>query len=80
MRNDTNIEDTACFQYDKDKIPKISCVSWYDYQSNEVVCICKKQGLTTNIFDKVLSNASKLSQFPNITLSLSIKIYFIFFS
>ena len=77
--NNTDIvTDTTCVQYDKNKIPDVSCFSWYDSLANEVVCQCNKQGLTVNIMDKGLSNASKLVQFPSISIEIC-KIFFNYF-
>ncbi len=53
-------------QYNPKKDIRISCVSWYDEIPKEVVCICNKQGLTVNIFDKVISLKSRFNQFPKI--------------
>ena len=77
--NTTDIGDTVCVQYDKDKkkTPDVSCSSWYDDTTNEVVCVCNKQGLTVNIMDKVLSNIGKLGQFPELGAELC-KFLFIF--
>ena len=70
--NTTDIGDTACVQYDKDKnkTPDVSCSSWYDDTTNEVVCVCNKQGLTVNVMDKALSNIGKLGQFPGLGAEL----------
>jgi len=66
--NSTEIGATACVQYDKDKNknPDVSCMSWYDDATSEVVCVCNKQGLTVNVMDKALSNLGKLAQFPGL--------------
>jgi len=66
--NDNSIGDTTCVQYQKidNKDPEVSCMSWYDDLTNEVVCVCNKQGLTVNVSDKALSNISKLRQFPSL--------------
>jgi hypothetical protein len=63
--NTTDVGDTACVQYDKDKKknPHVSCESWYDDTMNEVVCVCSKHGLTVNVMDKALTNKGKLGQF-----------------
>ncbi len=62
-KNATNeIKDTTCVQYNFN-IPYISCESWYDYNNNQVVCVCKNSGLTSNLFDKILSSANKMMQF-----------------
>jgi hypothetical protein len=64
-KNETEmITDTACVQYDEDKNPGVTCESWYDIHSSQVVCSCEKYGLTVNVYDKALSNMNKLSQFP----------------
>lgn len=68
--NSTEIGDTTCVQYEKTKNPDVSCESWYDSITNEVVCICNKQSLTVNVMDKTLSNAGKLSQFPTLGADL----------
>ena len=70
--NTTDVGDTACVQYDKDKNknPHVSCESWYDDTTNEVVCFCSKQGLTVNVMDKALSNIGKLRQFPGLGAEL----------
>lgn len=68
--NTDSVAETTCVQYDKNKVPDISCLSWYDPLTNEVVCQCNKQGLTVNVMDKGLSNASKLAQFPSITIAI----------
>ena len=45
-------------------------MSWYDDITNEVVCVCSKQGLTVNVMDKALSNLGKLGQFPGLGAEL----------
>lgn len=61
----SEISDTLCVQYDRDnqERPNVSCASWYDYETNEVVCECQKQGLTVNLIDVALSRISIISQF-----------------
>lgn len=61
--SNTNIADTLCVQYDENKVPNDSCESLYDKDNNEVICFCKKQGLTVNIMDSKLSHFSRLTQF-----------------
>jgi len=73
-----NFEDTTCVQYQKtnEKEPDVSCMSWYDDLTNEVVCVCNKQGLTVNVKDSALANIGKLSQFPGLKSDLCIKTLF----
>jgi len=69
--NDTsNVQEATCVQYNPKKVPDTSCESWYDTETNEVVCSCEKQGLTVNVLDKALSNISKVLQFPSLSASL----------
>lgn len=72
--NDTSLDvgDTTCVQYQKTtkKDPEISCMSWYDEITSEVVCVCNKQGLTVNVSDNALSNISKIGQFPTLGAEL----------
>ena len=69
--NNTDIiGETSCIQYDNGVDPKISCETWYDYTVYEVVCQCQRQGLIINIFDNVLSKASKLKQFPYFNIGM----------
>jgi len=70
--NTTDVGDTACVQYvtGKNKNPDVSCMSWYDDLTNEVVCVCNKEGLTVNVMDKGLSNIGKLKQFPELGADL----------
>lgn len=65
------IGNTACAQYDNNKIPDAqACQSWYDNEAFEVVCQCQKQGLTVNVMDNVLSNVGKLAQFPALNANI----------
>ena len=66
----TSVTDTACVQYGDEKNPGVSCESWYDNLTNEVICYCSKQGLTVNVMDKALSNINKFSQFPSLSIEL----------
>lgn len=75
--DNSNIVDATCVQYTKSK-PDISCSSWYDVETKEVICVCNKQGLTVNVLDKSLSFISKLAQFPGLTTGLSNKLYKVF--
>jgi len=74
--NSTDVGATACVQYeqDKKKNPDVSCMSWYDDSTSEVVCVCNKQGLTVNMMDKALSNIGKLGQFPGLGAELCKKL------
>lgn len=78
--NESNINDMSsslCVQYDdQSNLLSNSCLSWYDYDSNAILCNCTKIGLTVNILDDFLSTLSKFNQFPIITISIS-KIIFI---
>jgi len=74
---DINIGDTTCIQYSNTTKPVVSCESWYDDLSSEVVCVCDKQGFTVNVSDKALSYISKLKQFPHLTADISNKIILI---
>jgi hypothetical protein len=68
------INDTACVQYihSTNSPNSTSCKSWYDYNNSKIICQCSKQGLTTNIFNKVTTNWSKLGQFPKLTTGFCI--------
>jgi len=70
--NFADVGETTCVQYQKsdNKDPDVSCMSWYDDLTSEVVCVCNKQGLTVNVGDKALSNMSKLRQFPSLGAEL----------
>jgi len=74
--NSEDVGDTTCVQYHKtnDKDPEISCMSWYDELTSEVVCDCNEQGVTVNIQDDALANISKLGQFPSLGANLCKKI------
>jgi len=67
LDTNTSVSDTACVQYSDGKNPGVSCDSWYDEITSEVICYCQKQGLTVNVMDKALSNINKLKQFPTLT-------------
>jgi len=69
-----DIEDTTCVQYPEKKAD-VSCESWYNLENNEVICSCLKQGLTVNIFDKAISNISKLKQFPILAVDICMNIF-----
>lgn len=70
--NKTDISLTACIQYTAQKTPVTdACVTWYDYDNNEVICACKSLGLTVNVFDSGLSKMNQLAQFPNPLISFS---------
>jgi len=70
QNNENNtVQDATCVQYTEKK-PDTSCDSWYDTDSNEVICSCIKQGLTVNVLDKALSNMSKIKQFPSLNTDL----------
>lgn len=97
-KNSTVLGDATCVQYGESNSnntnnstgvnssphAQTSCESWYDLQTNEVVCSCLKQGLTVNILNGPLSNISKISQFPSLTQGLckysklNINFFFIF--
>jgi len=61
----SQVTDSLCVQYEKDdkENPKYLCSSWYDYESNEVVCECQQQGLTINLIDNALAHVGKIKQF-----------------
>jgi len=61
----SDIGDSLCVQYEKNNLesPTISCATWYDYLTNEVVCECQKQGLTINLMDSTISHLGILKQF-----------------
>lgn len=69
-KNNSVINQATCVQYINSRADT-SCESWYDLDTNEVICSCLKQGLTVNILDETLANFSKLSQFPNLASGLS---------
>ena len=66
----TSVSDTACVQYSDRKNPVVSCESWYDDSTNEVICYCVEQGLTVNVMDKLLANKNKLTQFPPLNIGI----------
>ena len=73
------LENTVCARYtesgaNKNDTDPTSCFSWYDKFKLEVVCMCNSPGLIINLFDKGLSKASKILQFPFLIDSLSKKI------
>jgi hypothetical protein len=79
LKDSSVVQAATCVQYDK-KTADTSCESWYDTDTNEVVCSCIKQGLTVNVMDKALSSASKLKQFPSLSSNLCNFFYlFIYF-
>jgi len=61
----SNIGDSLCVQYENknQETPTVSCSTWYDYITHEVVCECQKQGLTINLMDSTISNLGILKQF-----------------
>jgi len=69
-RNSSVVGDSLCVQYNKNDQdnPNISCETWYDYLTNEVVCECQKQGLTINLIDKTMSQLGILKQFKISTI------------
>ena len=79
--NFTESINTCCVQFENSDNPNgESCESWYDDNTNEVVCYCNKQGLTVNIFDKTLSNLNKLIQIPRLRVAMrKINLYFYYF-
>jgi len=66
----SNIGDSLCVQYEKNNTnsPTISCATWYDYLTNEVVCECQKQGLTINLMDSTISQIGIIKQFSLSTI------------
>jgi len=77
-----NIGNSLCVQYEKkdQQTPIVSCETWYDYSTNEVLCECQKQGLTINLMDSSISKISVLKQFSLLTIDfcnfLLIKLFF----
>lgn len=68
----SKIADTTCVQYsDNTYLNPTPCFTWYDYEINNVVCICQSTGLIVNVNDVSLANLAKLSQFPNVGLTFS---------
>jgi len=63
------IQDSTCVQYSAGKADT-SCESWYDLDTNEVICSCIKQGITINVVDQTLSKFSKLRQFPSLSVDI----------
>lgn len=63
--NKVDVSDAACVQYEKTKVADTSCDLWFDALSNEVVCVCEKQGFTVGVLDKALTALSKFKQFPS---------------
>jgi len=61
----SNISDSLCVQFEKNnqENPSVSCTTWYDYITNEVVCESQKQGLTINLMDSTISYLGILKQF-----------------
>mgnify|MGYP000253181257 CR=1 FL=1 len=59
------LSETVCSQYSNgNKADPSGCITWYDEEKLEVVCVCNKPGLIVNIEDKTVANASKMVQFP----------------
>ncbi len=64
---DKEIEElgpATCIQYENIKITDVSCLSFYDLNTREIICLCEKPGLTVNVMDKNLASLSKMKQFP----------------
>jgi hypothetical protein len=74
--NSSNINQTTCVQLDDQYNPSATdCETWYDYQLGQILCYCKQQGLSVNVFDKTLSSYARLAQFPGLTSELCKFIY-----
>lgn len=65
--------ETACVKFDESnniQKDKSYCETWYDYESNSVICVCKGPGLTVNIKNKLIADLYKLQQFPAFSVNL----------
>ena len=76
VKDNTVVQEATCVQYTQKKADT-SCDSWYDVNTNEVVCSCIKQGLTVNVMDKALSSLSKLKQFPTLSADICKTFWFL---
>lgn len=59
-KNSSVIDDTTCTEGANAKINY--CNSWYDSETNEVICVCNSQALISNVQNKNFANLSKLLQ------------------
>lgn len=68
---DTLIPDSTCVQLnEKEEKEPSTCVSWYDKENFEVICVCNKIKKTVTVTDNFLSLLSKDFQFPPLSLDI----------
>lgn len=67
-KNQSVIDETTCTQVENGKVN--FCSSWYDYEVNEVICLCNSQALITNVKNKDFSKLSKLIQLQDLSADM----------
>lgn len=69
--SDPNLQYTYCATYDDNyNLISNSCLTWYNFTANRVICKCKYPGLTVNMYDEENSYFSLIYQFPEINIGL----------
>ena len=69
--SDPSLASTYCATYDDDyQLINNSCLTWYNFTANKVICQCKNSGLTVNMYDATMAPLSLIYQFPAIGIQI----------